>query len=228
MALVFLTREPQVVVLLADFPAFVEDIIVPKLEEVASDPLAIGVFTSDTHNAVYQNDNFSFEEAHLSKKLWLTPEYLLAIRMKEKSLEDLAQERFTNTLILVPIFVLILVLGAWIIFKNIRNEIRLAQMKSDFVSNVSHELRTPLALMRIYTEILEQNRIQDEDKKKKYFSIINSENERLTRLINNILNFSRMESGKKVYNFEMLSLNNLVRNTLTIYEYHLQNKGFEL
>ena len=177
---------------------------------------------------VYQNENFTFEEAQLSKKLWLTPEYLLAIRMKEKSLEDLTQERFSNTLILIPIFVFVLVLGAWLIFRNLRNEVRLAQMKSDFVSNVSHELRTPLALMRIYTEILEQNRIRDKEKKKKYFSIINGENERLTRLINNILNFSRMESGKKIYNFEMSSLNKIVQNTLAIYGYHLQNKGFEL
>lgn len=228
MALVFLTEASQVVVILADFPAFVEDIIVPKLEEVASDPLAIGIFSREKHLAIYQHENFTFEEAHLSKNLWLSPEYLLATRMKEKSPEDLAQERFTNSFILIPIFILVLVLGAWIIFRNIRNEVRLAQMKSDFVSNVSHELRTPLALMRIYTEILEQNRIHDKAKKKKYFSIINSENERLTRLINNILNFSRMESGKKVYNFEMLSLNDIVQNTLTIYEHHLQNKGFEL
>ena len=228
MALTFLTRKSRVVVLFVDFPRFVEEIIVPKLEEVASDPLEIGVFTSDNHFAVYRNGKFSFEEANLSKKLWLTPEYLLAIRMKEKSPEDLAQERFINTLILIPIFVLVLVLGAWLIFRNIRNEVRLAQMKSDFVSNVSHELRTPLALMRIYTEILEQDRIQDKAKKKKYFAIINSENERLTRLINNILNFSRMESGKKVYNFELSSINLIVENTLAVYEYHLQEKGFEL
>ena len=74
-------------------------------------------------------------------------------------------------------------------------------MKSDFVSNVSHELRTPLSLIRLYAETLEMGRLTSPEKYQEYYRIIRKESERLTALINNILDFSRIEAGKKEYDF---------------------------
>ncbi len=77
----------------------------------------------------------------------------------------------------------------------------LIRLKSDFVSNVSHELRTPLSLIRMFAETLEMGRVKTEEKKHEYYATIVAETERLTRLVNNILNFSRMEAGRKEYHF---------------------------
>ena len=102
----------------------------------------------------------------------------------------------------------------------------LAHLKSDFVSNVSHELRTPLALIRLYAETLELGRITTQEKKEEYYRIIRKESERLTALINNILDFSRIEAGRKEYDFRETDIAELVRNTLDSYRYQIEQQGF--
>jgi two-component system phosphate regulon sensor histidine kinase PhoR len=102
----------------------------------------------------------------------------------------------------------------------------LVRMKSDFVSNVSHELRTPLALIRMFGETLEMGRVKNEEKKHEYYATIVAETERLTRLVNNILNFSRMEAGRKEYHFAPTELNDVVTDVLKTYGFHLQGEGF--
>lgn len=225
--LVSLTRDHLIMTIMVDFRQLIEQVIIPKLEDIAGERMAIGVFTVDTNEPVYQNESFQFQDSQLYKKLWLFPDYLVGIRTKGKSLEDLATDRLQNTLILILALMFVLIAGAWIVFRNIRSEIKLAQMKSDFVSNVSHELRTPLALIRMYAETLEMDRIREESKRKEYYQIINKESERLTRLINNILNFSRIESGRKEYDFHKVVINDVVQNTAEIYGYHIHSMGFE-
>jgi signal transduction histidine kinase len=106
--------------------------------------------------------------------------------------------------------------------------VALARLKSDFVSNVSHELRTPLALIRLYAETLELGRISTQEKKLEYYGIIRKESERLTALINNILDFSRIEAGRKEYDFRETDIAELVRNTLDSYRYQIEQQGFAL
>jgi signal transduction histidine kinase len=91
---------------------------------------------------------------------------------------------------------------------------------------VSHELRTPLALIRLYSETLELGRIPSSDKQHGYHRIIREESERLTALINNILDFSRIEAGRKEYEFEETNLRSLVRDTLDSYRYQIEQQGF--
>ena len=102
----------------------------------------------------------------------------------------------------------------------------LAKLKSDFVSNVSHELRTPLSLIRLYAETLEMGRMVSPDKYQEYYQIIRKESERLTALINNILDFSRIEAGRKEYDFRETDISELVRNTLESYKYQIEQQGF--
>ncbi len=102
------------------------------------------------------------------------------------------------------------------------------KLKSDFVSNVSHELRTPLALIRLYAETLELGRITTKEKKQEYYRIVRKESERLTGLINNILDFSRIEAGAKEYEFRETDIADLVRNTLDSYRYQIEQQGFTL
>jgi len=120
----------------------------------------------------------------------------------------------------------VLAIGAWIVYRNMRREMELVKLKSDFVSNVSHELRTPLSLIRMFAETLEMGRLTNEEKKREYYTTILQETERLTRLVNNILNFSRMEAGKKEYHFEPIDVNGIISAVLDTYQLRLHTEGF--
>jgi len=116
--------------------------------------------------------------------------------------------------------------GVYMAYRNISREMNLARLKSDFVANVSHELRTPLALIRLYAETLELGRLTAKEKYQEYFRIIREESERLSALINNILDFSRIEAGRKEYEFKETDLGELVRTTLESYRFQIEQNGF--
>jgi two-component system phosphate regulon sensor histidine kinase PhoR len=104
---------------------------------------------------------------------------------------------------------------------------KLAQLKSEFISNVSHEIRTPLAIINMYSETLSMNRIKDENKKKEYYNIINTEASRLSGMVNKILNFSKTESGNRTYKFIETDVNVIVAQILGNYEHHFKRNGFK-
>jgi signal transduction histidine kinase len=122
-----------------------------------------------------------------------------------------------------------LLMGGGMIFayRNVARELALAKVKSDFVSNVSHELRTPLSLIRLYAETLELGRLSSPGKHQEYYEIIRKESERLSSLINNILDFSRIEAGKKEYSFRETDMADLVRSTLDSYRFEIEQSGFQ-
>ncbi len=154
------------------------------------------------------------------------PNLTLAIKLRGTTLKEVAY-RFmrTNFLILGGLTVL-LAGGLGITYRNVSKEMALAKLKSDFVSNVSHELRTPLSLIRLYAETLEMGRMVSPDKYQEYYQIIRKESERLSALINNILDFSRIEAGRKEYDFRETDVCELVRNTLESYRYQIEQQGF--
>src|SRR2546425_11182137 len=121
---------------------------------------------------------------------------------------------------------LLIIIGLMLTKHIVSKEMALARLKSDFVSNVSHELRTPLALIRLYAETLELGRIKTQEKVEEYYRIIRKESERLTALINNILDFSRIEAGREEYDFRETDMAELVRNTLDTYRYQIEQQGF--
>jgi len=219
-------QKPVYIVLLIDSREFIENVISKKLNEIAGDNLSVGIFNELSEQAKASNQNLSYKDAVVRKKLWIFPNHTLGIGLKESSISELARQRLFRSILLILFLDLILFAGGWFIFINIRKEVRLAQLKSDFVSNVSHELRTPLSLIRMYAETLEMGRVADDNKKMDYYRNISQESERLTHLINNILNFSRMESGKKDYHFENIDINNLVKDIFNIYKDHVTGNGF--
>ena len=121
---------------------------------------------------------------------------------------------------------MVMIGGIFLTFRNVSREMKLARLKSDFVANVSHELRTPLALIRLYAETLELGRLNAKEKYQEYFRIIREESERLTALINNILDFSRIEAGRKEYEFKETDLPELVTSTLDSYRFQIEQHGF--
>jgi signal transduction histidine kinase len=96
------------------------------------------------------------------------------------------------------------------------------------VSNVSHELKTPLTTIRMYAELLGDNRVRDEARQRNYLDTIIIESQRLTRLVNNVLDFSRLEQGHKQYNSEEGDLVPLISRVLETQRPRLEEAGFKL
>ena len=151
----------------------------------------------------------------------------LGIKFQGTSVEAMGRNFVRRSFILLCILSLLIVGGLLLTKHVVSKEMALARLKSDFVSNVSHELRTPLALIRLYAETLELGRITTREKKQQYYRIIRKESERLTALINNILDFSRIEAGRKEYEFRETDIGDLVHNTLDSYRYQIESQGFE-
>ncbi|PYJ08045.1 MAG: sensor histidine kinase, partial [Verrucomicrobia bacterium] len=115
--------------------------------------------------------------------------------------------------------------GGWAVFADARRQMALAQKKTDFVSNVSHELKTPLTSIRMFAEMM-QSGSATEEKRPQYLRIIVAESERLTRLINNVLDFARLERKQKRYDFHPLDLHEVIARTWEGQELHLREQGF--
>jgi signal transduction histidine kinase len=120
------------------------------------------------------------------------------------------------------------VLGGYLSWRDTRRELELAAMRSQFVASVSHELRTPLTAIRMFAETLQMERPLDPSARAEYLSTIVHESERLTRLINNVLDFSQIERGQKVYRREPTPLGTIVRQVVNTMEYPLARQGFDL
>jgi signal transduction histidine kinase len=118
--------------------------------------------------------------------------------------------------------------GLALAFKTAARQMKLSQMKSDFVSNVSHELRTPLASIRVFGEFLRLGRVDSPEKAREYGDYIETESRRLTQLINNILDFASIESGRKSYRFERADVEEVVAETLKTFEVRLRQNGFRV
>jgi signal transduction histidine kinase len=123
---------------------------------------------------------------------------------------------------------LMLLAGLYLVYVNVRREVHLSRLKSDFVANVSHELKTPLALIRLFAETLELGRVHTEEKARQYYRVINKESQRLTQLINNILDFSRIEADRKEYRFAPTDVARIVDEVLEAYRFQIEQQGFTL
>ena len=129
--------------------------------------------------------------------------------------------------LLIAVLVLAIGVGSWLIVSSLNAELKLARQKTDFVGNVSHELKTPLTSIRMFSELLAEGRVADAAKQRSYLQIITAEAARLTRLINNVLDFSRMERGEKKYNFQPCDLAGVVRGIEQAFRPHLEAGGFK-
>jgi two-component system, OmpR family, phosphate regulon sensor histidine kinase PhoR len=210
-----------------DTDKFIRDILSPKILSIAQNEFSIYVFNKEKVYDFNSEGNANPRLLNQQRKLWLLPSFSLAIKLKGETIEDLVNQRVKTNLILIIALTLILIAGAWFVFRNTKREVELAQVKSEFVSNVSHELRTPLSLISMFAETLEMGRVKSEDKKKEYYSIISQEALRLGKIVNKILSFSKMEAGKRTYSFEEIDLNEAVEQIYESYKFHLQNNGFE-
>jgi two-component system, OmpR family, phosphate regulon sensor histidine kinase PhoR len=124
---------------------------------------------------------------------------------------------------------LIVILGSgYVVQRAISRELRVAQLQSDFVGAVSHEFRSPLTTLRTITELLAQNRITDESRRQQSYVYLERETTRLHRLVEDLLDFGRMESGRKQYRVAPHDAFQLVRGTLTEFGEQAEANGFRV
>ena len=120
------------------------------------------------------------------------------------------------------------VIGFLFAWRAFWKQLRLAEMKSNFVSSVSHELRAPIASVRLMAEGLERGKISDPARQREYFRFITQECRRLSAMIENVLDFARIEQGRKEYEFEPTDMTALVTTTVKLMEPYAGERGVKL
>ncbi len=164
---------------------------------------------------------FSFREFPLPFKLVVSQPAML-------DFDRAAARENIFYILLILIVVVLMAVGAGLIIRSISREAQVTAQKTEFVHTISHELKTPLTLIRLYAETLEQKPNLGDPEKKDALKIIAKESERLSHLINNVLDFSRIEMGRKEFDFRLGDLAAVVSETVESYRYHLEKKGFSI
>ena len=129
---------------------------------------------------------------------------------------------------IIVIVLLAVTLGLAGLWRSARAQLKLAEKKDDFISAVSHELRTPLTSIRMYSEMLEKNWVRSEDKLAEYYRNMRAESERLSRLIENVIDFSRIQRGRKKYHFKIGDVNKCIADVIKMMRPYASQRGFSI
>jgi two-component system, OmpR family, phosphate regulon sensor histidine kinase PhoR len=130
--------------------------------------------------------------------------------------------------LLAGVLILAIITSGSLLLRQARRSEAEAEQKTSFVANVSHEFKTPLTTIRLYSELLEQGRVADAEKRGEYLRTIGRETQRLARLVNNALDFSRLEQGQKKFHRESCDLGVELTRLLDAHEPRLTDAGLVL
>ncbi|MEE8184483.1 MAG: HAMP domain-containing sensor histidine kinase, partial [Acidobacteriota bacterium] len=142
--------------------------------------------------------------------------------------EQWARTSFAFNMTLSALLAFVLLGGVILALREANKAWKLSEMKSDFVSNVSHELRTPLASIRVFAELLRLGKVNALEKAREYGEYIEGESYRLSRLIDNILDFSRIETRMKSYQFTSADVSVVVESVIKSFEIRIKQCGIHL
>jgi two-component system phosphate regulon sensor histidine kinase PhoR len=185
----------------------------------------------DDHGRVLFGEPVGQPGKFLFEKAFPTTLYLWRLQMAPLRAITLATEeraRRRSEFLLITLVLGIIVVCIAFLAYAIDKEKRANELKSDFISNVSHELKTPLSLIRMFGELLALGKLKSPEKAKEYAEIITRESERLSRLIDNVLDFSRIERGRAAYDFQPGRLDEVVERALDVYRHRVEREGFKL
>ena len=210
------------------FPQTLDQVMSRNVAEAQTDKNAVIMIRPKSDStALAYGTGWDGGEAEVERNMEsVFPGLVLGMKLRGTTLAALGQHFVRISFLILGGLSFLLAGGIFLTYRNVSKEMALARLKSDFVSNVSHELRTPLSLIRLYAETLELGRLTSAEKHQEYYCIIRKESERLTALINNILDFSRIEAGRKEYDFRETDIRELVCNTLESYRYQIEQHGF--
>lgn len=232
--LLFWTRaktDPQLIYgSLIDIPQLVNDLSkLLKVEPKLKDEIAVGLLDDKSALVAGTHAGLNWERPYLTVEVGDSlPHWKLALILLHPGKINQSVQSIRLTLgLLIAALLLAIGVGTWLIAQDLHRQLALARQKTDFVSNVSHELKTPLTSIRMFSELLQSPSITPA-KQHEFLQIIQSESARLTRLINNVLDFSSMERGTRKYNFQPISLLDQVRHTIEAYRPQLELNGFKV
>jgi signal transduction histidine kinase len=126
------------------------------------------------------------------------------------------------------LFALAAALGLFAIWRTVVVQVRFAERRNNFVAAVTHELRTPLTSIRMYGEMLRDGMVHDEQTRQEYYATITAEGERLTRLINNVMEHGRLRRGQRHAHVERRDAVAVVREVMELMKPHIEREGFSL
>lgn len=130
--------------------------------------------------------------------------------------------------VMVGLSCVVVIAGMLVVLFAAERERRLSAMKSDFVANVSHELKTPVSLIRMFGELLHSNRVASDEKRREYLQIILNESDRLTALIDNVLDFAKLERKKFAFELSESDVGQIAARAVEVYRYRAEREGVEL
>ncbi|HEX4474119.1 MAG TPA: HAMP domain-containing sensor histidine kinase [Polyangiaceae bacterium] len=210
-----------------DVPRIVHDIL-PALYPVRDPQSRMNVV--DENGAIIFGPPVSGGEFTVGRPFQTTL-YKWRVNVSLLAAEELAASaarRRILEMVLVGLSGLVVLAGMVVVVVAAARERKLSALKSDFVANVSHELKTPLSLVRMFAELLQSGRVENDEKRKQYLHIILSESERLSALIENVLDFAKVERGKAGYDFADGSLGEVVARAVEVCRVRAEREQAEL
>jgi len=215
--------------MIIDFPVYLKSIsemFIKRLDQSSS----ISVKVEDESGKLIFSKVIKEETGYLSFPF---PEYLpqwklLLSENKPGFIATLLKAGSGIYLFIFILIALLMVLGFVFIMYTLNVELRLNKLKSEFISNVSHELKSPLTSIRMMTEMLHHNRVGTEERKSAYYTAMLEESQHLSHLIDNILDFSRMDDDRKKYDFNVVNLDELLVKFIESTREMLPVPGFDI
>ncbi|TET31763.1 MAG: HAMP domain-containing histidine kinase [Planctomycetota bacterium] len=121
-----------------------------------------------------------------------------------------------------------LLIGVYFTSRTVSKQMKIARLQSDFVSNVTHELKTPLTSIQMFVETLQMGRVRDEEEEKECLDIISSETLRLSRLIDRVLTFARVERGMREFHFRWAWVEDIIRETIAVFKTQVKHERIQM
>jgi two-component system, OmpR family, phosphate regulon sensor histidine kinase PhoR len=208
---------------------FIEQNLGANFQQVAQDIFTIQVFDQIDNIILYSvhSADEKFQDNH-KQNSWYLPGIEFGIELRSGTIDTLVKDRSKRDFRTLVYISIVVIAGIVFLIITILKEVKLAEMKSEFISNVSHEIRTPLALISMYAETLLLGRVKSKEKEKEYFSIVFNETNRLSEMVNRILSFSKMEKKKRKYSLNTLDVNELLSDIYTSYQPQFVSNSVEV
>lgn len=185
----------------------------------------------DEEGELIFGNNLKGVESFIVGRVFPTTFYRWRLQLSPIHAEELiirAKTRKITDAILIGIALFIIISAIGIFSYAAYKERHLSKLKIDFISNVTHEIKTPLAIIKMFSDLLLMGKIKEEEKLKQYYEIIYKETQRLIHIIDNVLDFSRLERGKFEYNKEVLDIREIINDIRELYEPMFKVEGKKL
>jgi two-component system phosphate regulon sensor histidine kinase PhoR len=190
--------------------------------------LAFEIFNSAGERLAAEREPYSLAEARAEELEGPFEGYRVRVSVTRGAPAVLAERFVGIEVIFIALMVLVIVLAAIFGLRYTLRQVELAQLKSSFVSNVTHELKTPIALIRLAVETLEMRRYSSPEEGARFLHSIGRETEKLAQLVDNVLDFARLESGRPVFQLRRIDMADVARDALETFRPRLEDQGFKV